>query len=56
MIYFRVQGMVEKGLIKTLTFVWSKNKLRDAYFLSLAAVAKKYKLKAEMICVMGAAL
>lgn len=48
-INFCFQALVEKGWIKMQNFSQSKNKLRYAYLLTPAGVAKKLKLTAEFL-------
>ena len=48
-INFCFQALVEKGLVKMQNFSQSKNKLRYAYLLTPAGVAKKSKLTAEFL-------
>jgi EPS-associated MarR family transcriptional regulator len=48
-INFFFQALVENGLVKMQNFSQSKNKLRYAYLLASAGVAKKSKLTAEFL-------
>lgn len=48
-INFCFQALVEKGLVKMQKFSQSRNKLRQAYFLTPAGVAEKSKLTAEFL-------
>jgi EPS-associated MarR family transcriptional regulator len=48
-INFCFQALVEKGLVKMQNFSQSKNRLRYAYLLTPAGVAKKSKLTAEFL-------
>jgi EPS-associated MarR family transcriptional regulator len=48
-INFCFKALIEKGLVKMQNFSQSKNKLRYAYLLTPAGVAKKSKLTAEFL-------